>query len=537
MFGKVVRFDGADDGDGRFCRASEPAIPPSEPALSLSKGDRKPPSSSTPAPVPFAQGDGFPAGPAPLFTADELHDASWMSHTLDRLDQKFVVAQQSSAVYQAALIRLANTLCRKEWNSLLRSSRQPESWPPDAIADLVIKTVEMELRNAQYLQDPEIANKYHGVAADLQTARAENDHLRQRVAAAEDMVREMREQAAREALRQQEAAVKRQRVAQDRAGILQRQVEQRQRQEQPLGDPKPPPRRDGPSAAANVAAVGIEHQPAPAQSGPEPDANTVQSRQALPVNTPQSAPTKPASRSTATSGDERVNDVVRVIAETGLCRAKDVRVLLMKQWEMASNKPAVRHLDAAIKFGFIAQIAVRLEWGGQPSANILVLTQTGRALAEAMGVKIGRGQYEVGMAVHRNAEHLYVILEVADILAVESYSRIDPFPAFVPTSSGHCYPDLTAIDPTDQRLLIEVERGTYKNGNEREAKWLQAAEAGGGVIHLVTPNNEVMMAVLDEVKQILARRDQRAVIRACNIREYRKGARGVNGAIWTFETD
>ncbi len=556
MFGKVVRFDGADDSDGRFRRASEPAIPPSEPALSLLKGDRKPPSSSTPAPIPFAPDGGFPAGPAPLFTPDELHDASWMSHTLDRLDQKFVVAQQSSAVYQAALIRLANTLCRKEWNSLMRSSRQPESWPPDAIADLVIKTVEMELRNAQYLQDPEIANKYHEVAADLQTARAENDHLRQRVAAAEDMVREMREQAAKEALRQQEAAVKRQRVAQDRAGILQRQVEQRQRQEPPtgdpprptlrvsgvvgkppLGDPKPPPRRDGPSAAANVAPVGIEHQPAPAQSGPEPAANTGQSRQALQVNTPQSAPTQPASRSTATSGDERVDDVVRVIAETGLCRAKDVRVLLMKQWEMASNKPAVRHLDAAIKFGFIEQIAVRLEWGGQPSANILVLTQTGRALAEAMGVKIVRGQYEVGMAVHRNAEHLYVILEVADILAVESYSRIDPFPAFVPTSSGHCYPDLTAIDPTDQRLLIEVERGTYKDENERDTKWLRAAEAGGGVIHLVTPNNEVMMAVLDEVKQILARRDQRAVIRACNIREYRKGARGVNGAIWTFETD
>jgi hypothetical protein len=263
----------------------------------------------------------------------------------------------------------------------------------------------------------------------------------------------------------------------------------------------------------------------------------VQSRQALPVNTPQSAPTQFASRSTATSGDERVDDVVRVIAETGLCRAKDVRVLLMKQWELSSGKPAVRHIEAAIKTALVEQIDVRLEWGGQPNANILILSQAGRALAEAMDVKIVRGQYEVGMAAHLSAEHLYIILEVADILAVESYSQIDPFPPPVLVSSGNCYPDLTAIDPTGQRLLIEVERGTYKNGNEREAKWLQAAEAGGGVIHLVTPNNEVMMAVLDEVKQILARRDQRAVIRACNIREYRKGARGVNGAIWTFETD
>src|SRR3990172_8157353 len=280
MFGKVVRFDGADDSDGRFRQASEPALPPSEPApslrsgqaLSLSKGDRKPPSSSTPAPVPFAQGDGFPAGPAPLFTPDELHDASWMSHTLDRLDQKFVVAQQSSAVYQAALIRLANTLCRKEWNSLMRSSRQPESWPPDAITDLVIKTVEMELRNAQYLQDPEIANKYHEVAADLQTARAENDHLRQRVAAAEDMVREMREQAAREALRQQEAAVKRQRVAQDRAGILKRQVEQRQRQEQPTGDPPRPTRGGGGerNAPRKQAGRSKEGHPQPPQKKERP---------------------------------------------------------------------------------------------------------------------------------------------------------------------------------------------------------------------------------------------------------------------------
>ncbi len=175
---------------------------------------------------------------------------------------------------------------------------------------------------------------------------------------------------------------------------------------------------------------------------------------------------------------------------------------------------------------------------------MVVLTAQGRQLAAALGVQLVRGQYELGMALHKSEEHLYLILEVADILNANGYRDVDPFPPSTTLPGNQQYqPDIKARMPTPENttILVEVERNTYKatDRTDRSDKWLRAGEAGRGVIHLVTPTREALTALIAEIDVARKQHPERQMrVMAFSVSDFRaQKDRSGAGIVWVAQIE
>lgn len=485
LFGKkIVRFDDEDENNRR------------QDETSASDG---PPRSSLPPPVIAPQHqdrrtDWQAAPPSAAPGDDDDPTGKWHRGLPDEIQRMYAVAVQEKAYTLEEMHRLAQALCGVEWDRQSRAGKHPELRLPSQTADLIIRSVENRLRSAQVSQEPDLVENYQRVSAELSQAKGEMDGLRQRLHSAETAVREMKEAALKEAMRRQQNAESRAQTAfaKQRAS-------------------SPPPAPRAPVAAPPVVAVEDYSD----EDGDGDD---------------KAAPEK---------RNERRDDVVCVIAATGLCRGKDVREELAKKWKV-KNDNARRHVFRAAAEGLLNVKEIDLEWGGKPKGNIFVLTAQGHALAKSLGMQPVKGQYERGMALHKSEEHLYLILEIADILIANGYRDVDPFPPSVTLRGGNqqYQPDIRARmpSPNDTVILIEAERDTYKAADraDRSGKWLRAAEAGRGMIYLITPNNEAMATIVAEIDAVRKQKPQQKIqVKAFSVSDFRpqKGAPGT-GIVW-----
>ncbi len=492
MFGKIVRFDD-EDNSRRPDDSPAPALPPrsSPPPMMAQQhngGD----------PDRLPEWEAAPPSAAPSHATSGASDGRWVEELPDTLRLMYDSALQERARAMTELHRLAQSLCHDEWDGQSRSGKDPERWPPSQIAELVIRSVEKKLRSARFSQDPQLAERYQQVTAELAQAKADIDSLRQRLHSAETAVREMKEAALKEAIRRQQSAESRAQTALAK---------------QRLSSPPPAPR--APSAQLRTAVVD-----APPDVVDDADAESEET-------------------GALDNGSERLNDVVRVIAFTGLCRSKDVRRELAKLWGLRNDSNARRQVIRAAAAGLIEVKEVALEWGGRATGHMLVLTAQGHQLAATLGVQPVKGQYELGMGLHKSEEHLYLILEVADILRAGGHTDVDPFPPSMTLSGNQQYqPDIKARIPSPENaiILIEVERNTYKatDRTDRSGKWLRAAEAGGGVIHLVTPNQEALAAIVAEIDAVRKKHSAQEIrVKVFNISDFRaQKERSGTGIVW-----
>ncbi len=496
MFGKIVRFDD-EDNSRRPDDSSAPALPPrSSPppviAQQHNRGDRD----------RLPEWEAAPASAAPSHVTSGASDGRWVEELPDTLRLMYDSALQERARAMAELHRLAQSLCHDEWDGQSRGGKDPERWPPSQIAGLVIRSVEKKLRSARFSQDPQLAERYQQVAAELAQAKAEMDGLRQRLHSAETAVREMKADALKEAMRKQKYAEEK-----AQTGYVKQRVS------------SPPPAPRAPVAAPRAVVVDAP----PVVVGTDADAESDE----------DVAPEK---------SNERRDDVVRVLASTGLCRGKDVRSQLAKLWKMRNDKTAQKHVLRVVADGFAEVKEANLEWGGKATGHLFTLTAQGRNLAKSLGVQLVKGQYERGMALHKSADHLYLILEVADILSANGYRDVAPFPPSMTLSGDKQYqPDIKARMPSPENTIIqiEVERNTYKatDRDDRFGKWLRAAEAGLGVIHLITPNNESLAAIVAEIDAVRKQTPQQRIqIKAFSVSDFRaqKATHGT-GIVWVAQ--
>ncbi len=471
MLGNIVRFD--DDSKPIHASLPRATIPVSEDARPLQA-------------TPTVEPKSVPVGDAP-------HDLTWMQSMIDQKTRLFEAAQWEKAEAVVELKRIAQTLCKEAWDAKARVGDNPEAWPPKLIADLIVQSLGVALRNARLAQDPALPQKHQKALDELAKTRADNHRLRQRAGAAEDAIRELKGAAIKEAVKQQKAAEKQSEPV--RGG---RQLEVRNVTENPVTRNSTDTRGDDKNAA-----------------------------QATIISPPTVE---------AGSGNSRVDDVLRVIAQTGLCRWKDISIRLAELWEVRSSTGTI---DSAIKrgieIGLLRTEEVRLEWGGKPTGKVLILTEEGKRCAASLGVAPTESHYTRGIAIHKDGSHFYAILEVAAILATQ-YARVDFFPSAITVEGGKYYPDVIAATAEGGRIFVEVERGTHKDERDREAKWLRAAAANKGTVYVVTPNQEVMMAIVGEICEV---RDRQAGqidrVMAFNVRAYRE-RRGQNlESLWSPE--
>ncbi len=450
-----------------------------------------------------------PTVPQETTGRERSYDLAWMQQVIEQQTLLFESAQRDKAAALAELKRIAQTLCQAAWDAKSRAGETIEDWAPMVLANFIIQSVAISLRNARLSQDPALAEKHRRLLDELAEARADNHRLRQRCRAAEEAVRELRAAAQKETARQQKLAEKRSGAALDR---------------------KSPPRmdREQSTSAEDSPPTVVDTQPIPAAHGPvsanalAPDsvpASTV-TRQNIPVGT----------------GLPRVDDVVRVIAQTGLCRWKDITNQLANLWDVRASTGSI---DAAIKKAIELELLrieeVRLEWGGKPTGKVLILTEEGRRCAATLNVSPVESHYTRGLALHKDGSHFYAIVEVAAILATQ-YARVDFFPPPLPLTDGKYLPDVVAIAAGGQRICVEVERGTHKDERDREKKWIRAAGANQGTIYLVTPNLEVMTAIVDEICAIRDRQPGKIDrILAFNVRTIRERKGQIQETLWSSE--
>lgn len=411
---------------------------------------------------------------------------------IDQQIRLLEAAQHERAAAAAELKRIAHTVCKEAWDTKARAGEDPEAWPSKMIADLIIQNVGLMLRNARLSNDPALVEKHRQALDELAKTRADNHRLRQRARAAEDAIRELKAAAMKEAAKQQKAAEK--------------QAESAPSSQQ---------------AASRSAKEGTERR-APAETH---GGDVIEVEAAA-----KPAPVAPG------SGSTRVDDLIRVIAETGLCRWKDISTRLAELWEVRSSTGTI---DAAIKrgieIGLLRTEEVRLEWGGKPTGKVVLLTEEGKRCAASLGVPPVESHYSRGVAIHKDGSHFYAILEVAAILATH-YAQVDFFPPAIIVEGGKYYPDVVAATTQGERIFVEVERGTHKDERDREAKWLRAAAANRGAVYVVTPNQEVMLAIVGEVCDIRDRQPGRIErVLAFNVRAYRERKGQNRESLWSPE--
>ena len=488
MFGNVVRFD----SDGNQLVGEE--VPAPFPQARTSDGN----------PSRNAERDEGVFRPSQQANADP----EWVRRLMDSQSIMLDFARREHALAVAELIRVAQELGKNSWDGQSRSGQNPDAWPPKRIADWIISTLSHELQNAKLSGDPALPEKYRQMAADLARAQTEIESLRQRVRAAEDMVREMKDTAAKEALRRQEAAEKK--VAATLA----------------VNKLRHGPQQPYPSHQTQVVSAPEQPPVAPSTDvADRPDSSIASSQSAI---IPEATPAQLA------TVNARVVDVIRVVAEYGLCRWKDISHQLAEQWGKRQTSGAMDHsISKAITFGLLKAEEVPLEWGGRPTGKMLILTEKGMQSAIALGMKPVESQYSRGIAMHKSGAHFYVILEVAGILATR-YTSVDCFPSYIAVGGEKYYPDITVVEPDGNKIGVEVERGTYKA--QRDDKWLRAAAANGGTIYLVTPNQEVMVAIVAEIEQVREQQPgQVKRILAFNVRSYRENRGDPSASLWTYE--
>lgn len=177
--------------------------------------------------------------------------------------------------------------------------------------------------------------------------------------------------------------------------------------------------------------------------------------------------------------------------------------------------------------------------GGYP-ANIprpLVLTERGRdAYQRFTGQTLTDSLYQRLLNRHKTVEHTVLNLMARQVLQRFHYTSIDLFPEARRTSAGAVViPDLTAVSPQGETLLIECERlAKHRTADERRNKWGDLAALTQGHFRVVVAGGQQQTALITEISTWLHETDtKRAQLSVC---QYVKAARPNATTPWTYTT-
>jgi hypothetical protein len=167
-----------------------------------------------------------------------------------------------------------------------------------------------------------------------------------------------------------------------------------------------------------------------------------------------------------------------------------------------------------------------------------VLTDRGR---EAYRLFTGRvlpdSLYQRLLNRHKTVEHTVLNLMARQVLRRFRYTAIDLFPAIVRTATGAVViPDLTAVSPEGEHLLIECERlAKHRTAEERRNKWGDLAEVTQGQLYVVVAGSQQQRDLITEVSQWIMETDiKRAHLSIC---QYTRAIKPEAATPWTYRTD
>ncbi len=200
------------------------------------------------------------------------------------------------------------------------------------------------------------------------------------------------------------------------------------------------------------------------------------------------------------SSHERDLTLLRILAETGLARRSVAAEMFAEEQGLQSpgSGTVSRAFQRFERKGLIEAIKVRSETSGNSMSYLIRLTEKGRDASRALlGKDPVLSQLTELLERHKTLEHTLLNLEAGDLLREAGY-EIDLFPSQVNLPDGRLVvPDLSALSPYGELLLVEVERDTEKH--DRRRKWENCRDANGGALYVVVANDSALTRIKSEI--------------------------------------
>ncbi|HTP06665.1 MAG TPA: hypothetical protein VMP08_00335 [Anaerolineae bacterium] len=167
----------------------------------------------------------------------------------------------------------------------------------------------------------------------------------------------------------------------------------------------------------------------------------------------------------------------------------------------------------------------------------LQLTERGREAYRLLwGDTIEESPFDRLLKRHKTIEHTALNLLSYTLLQRFGFQAIELYPAPLHTTAGAVVdPDLVAVSPAGERLIIECERMVmHRTPAERDAKWNHLAEVTRGQLYVVVLGNRQQSDLMTELSAwIQASQTKKVSLAVC---QYLKAIRPEAPTMWTYTT-
>ena len=212
----------------------------------------------------------------------------------------------------------------------------------------------------------------------------------------------------------------------------------------------------------------------------------------------------------------------------------------LKAGALLKDDPGAPGWAAKRLFASVHELGLIEEIDGGYGASVpkaITLTVKGRAVYEHLtGRALPRSPWARLVDRHKTPEHTVLNLLARTVLRRFQYTLIELFPEAQRTPTGSIViPDLTAVSPQGEHLLIECERlAKHRTADERRNKWGDLAALTQGQFHVVVPGRQQERDLITELSQwILETGMKRANPSVC---QYLSAIRPEARSPWTYTT-
>jgi hypothetical protein len=167
----------------------------------------------------------------------------------------------------------------------------------------------------------------------------------------------------------------------------------------------------------------------------------------------------------------------------------------------------------------------------------LQLTERGRESYRLLTDEtLAESAFERLLKRHKTIEHTTLNLLAYNLLQRFGFQAIELYPAPLHTNAGAVVdPDLVAISPEGERLIIECERmAMRRTATERDAKWSHLAEVTRGQLYVVVLGSRQQSDLMTELSEwIQATHTKKVSLAVC---QYLKAVKPETSSVWTYTT-
>ncbi len=205
--------------------------------------------------------------------------------------------------------------------------------------------------------------------------------------------------------------------------------------------------------------------------------------------------------------------------------------------EANSDKPTgtgARLFTDLINLDFVAEINAGY---GAAVPKPLQLTERGlEAYRLLYDATLEESVFDRLLKRHKTIEHTTLNLLAYNLLQRFGFQAIELYPTPLHTAAGAVVdPDLVAVSPAGERLIIECERmAMRRTANERDAKWSHLAEVTHGQLYVVVFGNRQQSDLMAELsKWVNSTHTKKISLAVC---QYLKATKPEASSAWTYTT-